>query len=97
MHRRPVRLLRRGWARLRATGWVDSPASESDVARDEPVANRRAMEGLRNATAVWEMRGPQPGPRRTSCSWAEPPVMTSATPRRPAPRPGPRATINLQR
>ncbi|MQA14939.1 MAG: DUF4383 domain-containing protein [Pseudonocardiaceae bacterium] len=45
MHRRPVRLLRRVWARLRATGWVDRPASESDVARDEQVANSRAHGG----------------------------------------------------
>lgn len=45
MHRRPVRLLPRRW--VRATGWVDRPASESDVARDTQIANSRAHGGPR--------------------------------------------------
>lgn len=45
MHRRPVRLLRRCWARLRAAGWVDHPTSESDVARDGRIASSRAHGG----------------------------------------------------
>jgi hypothetical protein len=45
MRRAPLRLLRGGWDRLGAAGWIGRPVKESDVPPDEQVVNSREYGG----------------------------------------------------